>query len=310
MTAQRARKERNPIEKRGNPRYSRRTAPRLLGGPTLTVALEEEAQPLVLIVDDRPSNRRSYARAFGRRGCRVITLADRIDAEAALAGTPGVDLVLTDINFNPPEKRPNKDGITFARQVRQKYDVTLPVIGYTAAFEDLPPDERKLFDFVDTKGHDSPRQLRKLHDMCAELARERHAIRGRSAAEKVATMRATQFQESSPTHSERSAALTPTDELEQRIAESGYELRLVATDVFDDLLQPILTWYRRSASSVELEVYGQPALYVDAPTEEQAYEDLILLMVHFHQDLRSLTAEAEPIGPALRLARYLESVVK
>ena len=66
----------------------------------------------ILLVDDDASMRALVARALGGDGHRLIEAGDGEAALEALAATPGIDLLLTDVQM------PGMDGLTLATRAR------------------------------------------------------------------------------------------------------------------------------------------------------------------------------------------------
>ncbi len=79
---------------------------------------------MILVVDDRPINRRLLADQLGSLGYQCVTANDGIDALNVLS-KQHIDIVLSDVNM------PNMDGYRLTQRIRQ-LSLTLPVIGVTA----------------------------------------------------------------------------------------------------------------------------------------------------------------------------------
>ena len=92
--------------------------------PAPKTNLDENADLLILVVDDHPINRRLLADQLTALGYRVITANDGLDALAVLS-TNSVDIVLTDVNM------PNMDGYRLTHRLRE-LNHHFPVIGVTA----------------------------------------------------------------------------------------------------------------------------------------------------------------------------------
>src|SRR3982074_3120693 len=86
---------------------------------------------LILIVDDRPSNREFLVALLGYSGHRLIEAADGAEA-LALVRQDRPDLVIADILM------PTMDGYEFVRQLRADPDVAhTRVVFYAAHFHEL-----------------------------------------------------------------------------------------------------------------------------------------------------------------------------
>lgn len=138
-----------------------------------------QPDPLVLIVEDDEQALRERADVFSNAGCSVRGVQTLGDAMRELRGSPGIDLVLTDIKLAEPAG--DKSGVELARHVRDAYP-GLPVAGYSAVFadEELAAD-KDLFEAFWEKGRLNYRAIAAMVQFCHDLAvRHRHVRRLRS----------------------------------------------------------------------------------------------------------------------------------
>jgi CheY-like chemotaxis protein len=268
----------------------------------LVTAVEaaETSDPIVLIVEDRATQRMEKARAMVARGCVPIPVEGTDAAARELAASPGIDLVLADIHLVPSEKG-DKSGVELARFVKADYPHT-PVVGYSAYFaaDDLSPEELKLFSYRYGKGQSTVKEIKVSMDRCAELAREARTQRRARAETRLAS--------SSKGVSEmaleivRSASLAEVDEVEQVLHEAGFRLKLVTIPAAGSP-EPLIVWVRSHEGCVDVEVYGHSSLYVTGETESEAMEHLIDLIQVYWEELQ--TMEQELSGPAGKLHDFL-----
>lgn len=87
-------------------------------------AARSDAEPLVLVVDDNPANRKIAAYQLERLGCRCHTVANGREAIEAVSGA-NYDLVLMDCQM------PDMDGFETIKTIRQMEALSgkcLPVV--------------------------------------------------------------------------------------------------------------------------------------------------------------------------------------
>jgi len=75
----------------------------------------------ILIVDDDPLVLESCRRILEKEDCQVILVSGTDQALDVLAGTSGVDLVITDL------KMPGRDGVFLVEEIQKKY-AGMPVL--------------------------------------------------------------------------------------------------------------------------------------------------------------------------------------
>ena len=91
-----------------------------------TRAIQQDTRPLILVVDDSLSVRRSLTQLLGDSGYRTVTAFDGMDAITQLA-TLKPTLVLTDLEM------PNLNGLDLTRHIRNRTDLQdLPVVMITS----------------------------------------------------------------------------------------------------------------------------------------------------------------------------------
>lgn len=89
--------------------------------------LPEDRAPLILVVDDSLTMLNMNCSILERAGYQVVQAKDGDEALVKLRETPGVDLVLTDVDM------PRRDGLSLTREIKADPSTTsLPVIVLTA----------------------------------------------------------------------------------------------------------------------------------------------------------------------------------
>jgi two-component system phosphate regulon response regulator OmpR len=86
--------------------------------------------PCVVVCDDEAELRATVGEYLRRRGYRVIEAADAAALHAAVAATPGIDLVILDIEM------PGEDGLTALRRLRATCDVAVIMLTASAGLVD------------------------------------------------------------------------------------------------------------------------------------------------------------------------------
>jgi len=264
-------------------------------------AIQEDSisNPVVLIVEDRASQRNTKAKEMEERGCVPVTVEDSDAAARELTASPGIDLVLTDIRLAPSDGD-DRSGVKLARFVNSAYP-DIPIVGYSAFFsaDDLSDDELAHFDYAYNKGAESIKEIRVNLDKCAELAfRSRKERRSRAEA---------RLADAAGQTSERileivrSATLAEVEGVEQVLHEAGFRLKLVRIPSAGNT-EPLIVWVRGHAGSIDVEVYGHSNLYVTGGSEEEALEHLIDLIQLYWEELDS---QKELSGPARKLYNFL-----
>lgn len=273
--------------------------------------LEEEApsnpsgdRPLILLVEDKRRRRQGWAKDLRELGSDVLAARDSDEALEILRDSPAIDGVIADIHLSGGDR--SKDGVAFARVVRESYDDSLPLIGYSGHFEwgQLSEDELALFDRAELKGSLSAQQQRELKEECVRRARQRRASRRETAEQHRRPGVAGEFET-------RNLVLknVDVDELENLLINSGFEIRLITAAVFSELVRPVPVWVRSELDLVTAQVYSQPLLHASGNTESEAIQYLIELMVGIRDDLSELGALETCSEPYRRLYEYLQNVL-
>src|SRR5436189_164111 len=111
------------------------------------------AFPVVLVVEDDPSSLQTRVDLLQSHDFVVFTATNEASAIRQVHSVPSVDLIITDINLNPKSDA-DKGGLSLARRVREEH-ATIPIVGYSAHFEDLAPADKKAFTAYLEKGRSS-----------------------------------------------------------------------------------------------------------------------------------------------------------
>ena len=264
--------------------------------------------PIVLIVEDQKDALMLRSELLDSAGCTTIGVRSSDDAIRELRASPGVDLLLTDIRLG--RKKEDKSGVALARYVKETY-VDMPVAGYSAWFgdNDLSEADTAPFDVMWPKGFSTGAQIEQIVAACRERALEHRLQRASNAFEAQAVLRRRHESKYPEVALLRELRLGGGEAapVELTLAEAGYRLKLVEPKG-PVLAQPTIVWLCDVEGGIEAEVYGQPALYARARTDDEAIAEVIELMHLYGEEL---TADApEAVGPALSLTEFLHRVLQ
>ena len=142
----------------------------------------DDGEPIVLIVDDEPGVVGVIATMLTRRGMRVRTAYSAADAKQALAETPEIGVVLSDIHM------PEQDGLALAEEILadRTEALALEVVFVTS---DIAPEtmgdalRQRAFDFVAKPFRLG--DLATIVERARQSCRQRRARAGRLAALEV-----------------------------------------------------------------------------------------------------------------------------
>lgn len=134
-----------------------------------------EAEAVVLLVEDDGALSKLRALALEERGLKVVTSGSLDEARAALATTPQIDAVLTDIKLS--DEPGDMGGIELAHEVRSRFG-DIPLFAYSAFYADEALAEGDpVFDRYLTKGNRRVSELEELLDEISAMARESRSRR-------------------------------------------------------------------------------------------------------------------------------------
>lgn len=246
------------------------------------------ASPVVLIVEDDPRALSLRIDAFSDAGFTTIG-AQSADAAMQEMVRRVIDVVLTDIRLDV--SRPNdKSGVRLAIAIKES-DHDMPVAGYSAVFADSDVEgDQGVFDAVWPKGSkDSIEQMDEIIETCRDYAFDHLLRRHEIEYPEAELMR--ELRPGDPVAAPRSDSF---------LSRAGYGLSLVEAD---GLALPVVVWVSGNNKGIDVQVYGQPALYAHAKTEAEAIAQLVELMQLYAEEIEAEPMEA--VGPAISLVRFL-----
>lgn len=196
------------------------------------------------------------------------------EALRELRASPGVNMVLTDINLEEDQSR---SGVALARRIQElRNDV--PVAGYSAQRDDLPDTDKEVFKKFYPKGEGGRDAITQTAEDCKKLATEHRNNRLAYAQDRLPLLE-DDVEEGVLFKTLRRVGLERVGQgAEAALNEAGFSIRLIEAKNFESIVAPFIVWLRTGSDQVEAEVYGQPELFSVGTDEEQAVLSLVNLM--------------------------------
>ena len=274
--------------------------------------MREEITPLVLLVDDKVNAMQSTVSLIGSLGCSVVVARSADEAIKVIMSSPSLDLVFTDVDLIGNVRIKDKSGVavaTFAKQV----DNELPVFGYSSKFEDEELDEKdkENFDNYYYKGVTGIEKKEEMYNSIRSMAIKHKEKRFNKMLELFNTLNkemvigtknfdnifrlATELEE------------IPFRQINEAITTKGYKLVTIYPEPSKKLSKPFLVWIHNEEKYSEVEVYGYSDLFCFGDSEDEAINNLLIIMEGFLEDMRS-DSEEKFIGPALKIRNFLINI--
>jgi CheY-like chemotaxis protein len=286
-------------------------------------------KPVALVVEDREDLLELRLELLNQMGFHAIGAATYADALREFRSTPAIDIVITDIDLG--ESSPyDRSGLTLAREIKKRRS-GLPVVGYSAAFEegDLNRADWGVFDRHLSKGRSSTDQIRErfgewrriaLDYRRGWLALARAELKRLQTKYEITDRDVAFFRDLLPELEGASHCAgggedgegVGADELLQR---AGYRLCLVPGEAVADGVappartrEPVPVWLRQEGDLCVAELAGYPCLYAAGDDEAGATAALLRLMGRYRADFQS--SPAVPLAPGLeRLRDFLDRLL-
>ncbi|WP_415919006.1 hypothetical protein [Tateyamaria sp. SN6-1] len=260
----------------------------------------------VLLIEDNAKNLKAKKTLLSVFGCGpVVGVADPDSAVHAMRTLPHFDLVIADIDLSQSPKATkahNKGGIDVARWLKQS-GYPAYVAGYSSHFADdeISSDERSVFDDMVDRGMVGEELDQRFEDWIARASeRDRGTRLGDLLVEAYASVTDRGDRVSAPVVAIETLISYDDDEEVQQIRDAGYTLNLLLPTVNDQIRKAIPIWTKVHDGGVNMEVVGQPYLFSEGATADQAKENLVDLIQGYHTDLADLDPETE-MGPYVRM---------
>lgn len=268
--------------------------------------------PLVLVVDDEPRNRKVRREQLEKRHLEVVVADSKEAALTELDASPEMDAVFTDIRLDPHDAS-DTSGLDLARDVRRRFG-PIPMVAYSAVIDEgvLSKEDEALFIRSVAKGP-KPKLNRELEEIIEAIreAAVSHRQHRREETERrhaelldrhpIELSHATETVRRLLPHSREAA------DIEATLKAAGYHLELVTCSAFRSTANPLLVWLKDVEDGVEAEVYGQSVLYAHGENADDVIGRLVELMWLYAEDFRS--SDDEDAGQATRLRLFLERTI-
>lgn len=269
----------------------------------------------VLLIEDNEDNRRSKMKVLKLMAGRgpVIAVEGSDEAIRAVRALPRFDLIVADINLPHPGDRhgeDNRDGISFARWLhRTGYPALLT--GYSAHFgeDQVSRADRDLFHDFLGRGAGPTAIGKAFGDWLEEADKVRENLR-RTPRAKVS--RSGSSEEERISFGEGVISVDVIDLTDERaireLLDEGFAVKLARPTGGHKHGRPFFVWFRElDNEGAFVEVFGQPFLYAEAPSLEQAEAQLGVLMTEIFEDLRH-EDELKLGRPMIDLRNFLQEV--
>jgi CheY-like chemotaxis protein len=255
---------------------------------------------LALLVDDNKDSLYERRHLLEQSGFSVIPANSDDVAEREFIASPGISIAFVDVRLHT-EIPNDKSGIRFARLLRAVHQ-DLPIVGYSGAFgeDDLSESEWDVFTSRFARGSSTAREIMQRLSEWKQLAVSFRNNRSKSARDHLGELRAkhgpaernfTQLRLLAP-HGVVSDPQSPTT-VEETLRRAGYTLRLVERGQSRPTVEgqsvpvphTICIWTQDCGDHHLAELYGAPDIYSTGDTEEEAMENLLILMDGYLKDL-------------------------
>ncbi|NBB49796.1 hypothetical protein GVN24_16085 [Rhizobium sp. CRIBSB] len=270
----------------------------------------------VLLIEDDERNLRSKKALLSTfPGCdRIVGVRDPDAAIHSIRLNPHFNLVIADIDLSKSSKKKddhNKGGVAVARWIR---DSSYPafVAGYSSFFagDELMKSDRQFFDDIvdrSVSGSDLDDKFSGWIARASEMDRSNRLRDFIYEAYKNSNKK--EILDKIPVVSLDTLIDYDDDELEN-IRSSGFSLSILLPDVDDEIRRAIPIWSRREGGNTYIEVLGQPYLYAEGSSDEEAKEALKVLILGYYEDLKCKDPNKEMGSYVKIMFLFLESLFK
>ncbi len=252
------------------------------------------------VIEDNNKRLQIHEQNLKRRGCHVVGYTSVDSGISGIATSPGFDLVISDLNFDPDDDS-NDDGLKIADYLKNnKYPALSVVCSAKYRETDIIFEEAKK-KFDTTLPHDGGVEQ---YTSIVDEANRRKNERIESSSLFIA-----------PNIGERSNKIRAVYEFDSgnNLTDTtnshfndGYKL-LIVEPIHSEIPcgNPFFLWANNDGNGWILEVFKCPYLYAHGLNLDEALENLNDLMVEYFKDLEN---ETNITGPAELMQKFLMSV--
>lgn len=267
----------------------------------------------VLLVEDNERNlaaKRGYLETFD---CGpIVGVRDPDSAIHAVRTLPHFDLIVADIDLSEGSTSPdehNKGGVAVAKWLRET-NYPAFIAGYSSYFEgdEISEKERSNFDDMVDRSVAGPELDAKLEGW----------ISNASGADRTSSLRSLLFEAYAKTPQDKSTQPVPVvsldtliDYCEEDLAEfraAGYRLKILLPDVDQEIKKAIPVWTLSENNIFHIEVVGQPYLFSEGLTEDEARASLSELMVGYYEDLKGKDPNSDMGSYVKMMFKFLDTL--
>ncbi|MGH1428741.1 MAG: hypothetical protein ACRBEE_12430 [Arenicella sp.] len=258
----------------------------------------------VLVVEDNLENLNSRVEYFKSQDNNVLGVTDSDSAIGAIRSLPNFDLVITDIDLKDKAESQsslNKNGVQLAKWIKS-HNFPCYLVGYSAQFGDgqLSDEELTFFDDFEDRSSGAEaienkllywtREAKNIDSKAHYDKQVKHLVEERNIATKEEVKSALELLELSD-------MFTSGENIIGEYLKSNFELRIFLPEYKSVIRRPFPAWVGFEDESYFIEVVGQPYLYADGATEEDAEIKLKELMFEFYEDLSEV--QNQGLSPVL-----------
>lgn len=245
----------------------------------------------VLLVEDNEKNMRAKKVYLETFECGpIVGVRDPDSAIHAIRTLPHFDLVVADIDLSEASAAPgdhNKGGVAVAKWLRET-NYPAFIAGYSSYFadDDISEAERSIFDDMVDRSVGGDDLNYKFERWISE-AKE---------SDRTSSLKSLLFEAYAQTDQRKVSTPVPVvsldtliDYCEDDLADfrsAGYQLRILLPDVDDEIKKAIPVWILFEDGRYYIEVVGQPYLFSEGSTENEARAALSDLMLGYYNDLK------------------------
>jgi CheY-like chemotaxis protein len=284
-------------------------------------------KPVALVVEDREDLLELRMELLNRMGFHAIGATTFAQALREFRSTPAIDIVITDINLEGASPF-DRSGVTLAQEIKKRR-TGLPVVGYSAAFEerDLDRSDWGVFDRHLSKGKSGTEQIQEKFSEWRKIALDyRRGWLALAAAElkrlqtkyEIADRDVEFFRDLLPELERTSkGACGDQEELgpDELLEEAGYQLLEIPAgepvtrsgDPPARTQAPVMMWLQAEDGVAVAEVRGSPELYGSGATYAAAIAAVLQLMHRYHEDFRK-SPDTPLAGSLEELRNWLRKV--
>lgn len=275
--------------------------------------------PTILFIEDDKEIREFEKKNLEKYGCNVLDCDNSIEAIKTFMLTPGVSLVLTDIDLKSNSERRkgllDKSGIHIAQFIRN-IERNVPIIGYSGCWssDQLSNTEKSYFSETIDKSILKLSELRNFTKSVVDKATNYAKLSVEYFEELANDFVQKNLLDESDLYEflkiVSKSGLNPILQAKEEFQKGILCFRVVKPTESNALIDSILLLIvKEENQSYHVEIYGFPELYSYAENLDDAVHELLLLMKEFANEL-SVISKDSFAGPAYKLRSLILETIR